>query len=100
MLQQSIDRVQAADAAKVHALVAVLRQGVAGRHLQLFGNDERVQAVSEGFGADGMMRPRDGRDFVAVVDAIGRPRRVAHPGRLTYGCIPNDVRQKPRTCVA
>lgn len=69
VLQQSIERVQAADADKVPALVAVLRQGVAGRHLQLFGNDERVQAVSEGFGADGMMRPREGRDFVAVVDA-------------------------------
>lgn len=69
VLQQSIDRVQAADSDQVPALVAVLRQGVAGRHLQLFGNDSRVQAVAEGFGADGTMRPRDGRDFVAVVDA-------------------------------
>ncbi len=51
------------------ALVGVLRQGVAGRHLQLFGNDRRVQAVAEGFGADGTMRPREGYDFVAVVDA-------------------------------
>lgn len=69
VLQQSIDRLQAADADQVPALVSVLRQGVAGRHLQLFGNDHRVQAVAEGFGADGTMRPREGRDFVAVVDA-------------------------------
>ncbi|RLT41471.1 MAG: DUF4012 domain-containing protein [Chloroflexi bacterium] len=69
VLKQSIDRMQAADADKVPALVAVLRQGVDGRHLQLFGRDERVQAVSEGFGADGTMRPRARRDFVAVVDA-------------------------------
>lgn len=69
VLQQSIDRVQAADADKVPALVSVLRQGVGGRHLQLFGNDGRVGAVAEAFGADGVMRPRPGRDFVAVVDA-------------------------------
>lgn len=69
VLKQSIDRLQAADADKVPALVAVLRQGVAGRHLQLFGNDERVQALSEAFGADGLMRRREGYDFVGVVDA-------------------------------
>lgn len=69
VLQQSIDRVQAADADKVPALVAVLRQGVGGRHLQIFGNDARVEAMAEAFGADGTMRRRDGRDFVAVVDA-------------------------------
>ncbi|TAK73182.1 MAG: DUF4012 domain-containing protein [Dehalococcoidia bacterium] len=69
VLQQSIDRVQAADADKVPALVAVLRRGVGGRHLQIFGNDPRVEAMAEAFGADGTMRRRDGRDFVAVVDA-------------------------------
>lgn len=69
VLQQSIDRLQSADADNVPALVGVLREGVAGRHLQLFGNDSRVQAVAEGFGADGTLRPREGRDFVAVVDA-------------------------------
>jgi len=69
VLQQSIDRVQAADADKVPALVAVLRQGIGGRHLQLFGNDQRVEAIAEAVGADGIMRPRAGRDFVAVVDA-------------------------------
>lgn len=69
VLQQSIERVQTADADKVPALVTVLRQGVGGRHLQLFGNDARVEAVAEAFGADGTMRRREGRDFVAVVDA-------------------------------
>lgn len=69
VLQQSIDRIQQADADRVPALVAVLRQGVDGRHLQLFGVDRRVQAVSEAFGADGTLRRREGRDFVAVVDA-------------------------------
>lgn len=69
VLQQSIDRVQAADADRVPALVTVLRQGVAGRHLQVFGDDPRVEAVAEAFGADGTMRPRPGHDFLAVVDA-------------------------------
>lgn len=69
VLQQSIDRVQAADADQVPALVSVLRQGVGGRHLQISGNDGRVEAVAEALGADGTMRPRQGRDFVAVVDA-------------------------------
>lgn len=69
VLQQSIDRVQTADADKVPALVSALREGIDGRHLQLFGNDQRVQAIAEAVGADGVMHPRESRDFVAVVDA-------------------------------
>lgn len=69
VLRLLIQRVQEASASRVAPILSALHRGAAGRDLQLYGVDERVQTLSERLGASGRLAPREGRDFVAVVDS-------------------------------
>ncbi len=69
VLEQSIDRLQGANAEQLPGLLTALHSGAGGRHLQMFGNDGRVQEVARALSIDGTMRPRAEADFLAVVDA-------------------------------
>lgn len=69
ILRELTARLEHLDRAQLPRALEAFRQGIAGRHLQLYAPDAAVQAAFHQLDADGALRPPAEHDFLAVVDA-------------------------------
>ena len=68
VMQELLARAQTVPRDRLPALLAVIEEGIRGRHLQLYSRDPDVQALAARFGADGAMTAPPAEDIVAVID--------------------------------